>query len=1158
MIWTLTEPIESVTVTAEKDGVWIRSNSGSLASAFEDRGKVKTPLGHWLPLLVPQLLEQGFAEEDKYGIRIPYDQFVALDSAGITSFENLAPFAPFYIELSSSGSLGRSDFAYKVKYFSGLIQIASPERIGCFVKYLDKTYRLDLQTFSLIDQIQQFRGLSQLEKASQESLLRFSQIRGLAEGVGAQIDHFIRSNKVLIPPAIGIDLIEEEGGRISFAPIIEGVPPENLRKAFLQSPDIEDLFVDDGSGGRIRLIFTKEQQEALRRMTKVRHLGGQEKTKVLRNPAAVFDGVASVVDMEIGDFGPRVKGIGSFPFISQPVIQRSNTGIFDDPDFPCEMGQQRGKVNAGIICKYSDGSEEQVFFKTKDELIKFNHQVQSAHRAGEGLVNLDGRSIVIDWDFAKGVEEVVKRLTTSSAQRKDVGQDDSGKRYLLIYENDEKIEYEEPWTIEKIDQSLLNLPASLRDDISLKPHQLEGLRWLQINYLLEGKSGCLLADDMGLGKTLQILAFAAWLIENGKLTPVGSTNPDAAPWKPILVVAPIMLLENETWIGDIVRFFKNEGAIFSPWYVLHGQGLKNMRVPGKTGQEVASQCPLLDLDRLRKHRIIFTNYESIVNYQFSFASMKSDWSLVVTDEAQAHKTPKTKISHALKSLSPGFRLACTGTPVETRLLDVWNIIDYIQPGEMILGSSSSFTKIYEQPLADDPEGMSIVLDSLRRQLHYGRPTSFILRREKSKELVGLPEKTEHKIICDLSPIQREYHIDYLSRAHQGSDHPFALIQGLMRLYQHPALIPKYDPSAIADFKMMIEVCPKLDELLKLLDTVCRAGEKALIFTRCLDMQQMLATAIYEAFGQRVDIVNGAASRKETATSANTRKAMIHRFRTDNKLTPIILSPEVAGIGLTLVEANNVMHYGRWWNPAKESQATDRAYRIGQERPVKVYQFIAKDPMGEFKSFDEKLDILIERRRQMAADFLAPMPSEQDMHSELFKDLFGEVSPNSGGCKPLSMQDVRILPWDRFESLIAVLEQDKGVRAVVTPQSCDFGIDVVSLSSRTARLIQCKHRKNEDELELDVVNEVLNAFDTYRSRFFAGTGYNLKPVLATNGRITPTLADMCRQKDIEMIDGPRLSSLLGNKSFTHVDVEFMEATRLASMNQLADILVNDSN
>lgn len=1152
MIWKITEPIESVSVIAEQGGVYVKSDTGDLESIFNGEEKVLTSLGQWLPLLVPQMLEQGYAEREDGGIRISYDQFVTLHDEGISAFDDLVPFAPFCIELSTRGTLGRDDFKYQVKYFNGLNQIASPERIGCFVRHLDRTYRLDAQTFFLIDQIQLYRQLPSVEKTSSECLLRFASIRGLAEGIGAQIDQFIKSNKILIPPALGIDLIEEQDGRISFAPFIEGVPAENLRKVFLQSSDIEDLFVDDGAGGRVRLIFNQEQQEALRRMTKVRHLGGQDKAKVLRNPSSVFDGVAAAIDMEIGGFGPRVKGVGSFPFISLPVIQRSNTGIFDDLDLPGGGIQNLSKLNAGIICKYPDGSEEKVFFNSKDELLKFNQQVQSAHNGGEGVVKLGERSIVVDQDFAKGVAEIVKRVTMPSSQRKTLEQDESDKRYLLIFENDEEIEYEEKWTLDKIDKSSLNIPTQLKEGFTLKPHQEDGLRWLQTNFLMDGKNGCLLADDMGLGKTLQILSFAAWLIERGELTPTGSTNPDAAPWKPILIVAPIMLLENETWIQDILKFFKNEGAIFSPWCVLHGQRLKDMRVPGLSGQEAINQRPLLDLDRLRQHRIIFTNYETIVNYQFSFASMKSDWSLVVTDEAQAQKTPKTKISHALKSLSPRFRIACTGTPVETRLLDVWNIMDYLQPGE-ILGSASSFTKTYEQPLADDPKEMSGILDSLRNRLHYGRPTAFILRREKSQALEGLPKKIEHKIMCDLSPIQREHHIDYMHRARQGSDHPFALIQGLMKLYQHPALIPKFDPIEANNFKSMKEQCPKLVEFLKVMDMIKSKGEKALIFTRSLDMQQLLATSILESLGQRVDIVNGAASRKETATSSSTRKGMINRFRTDNKLSAIILSPEVAGIGLTLVEANHVLHYGRWWNPAKEAQATDRAYRIGQDRDVNVYQFIAKDPKGEFKSFDEKLDALIDRRRQMATDFLAPMPGEQDMQSEFYKDIFGEVIPNDGGGKPLCLDDVRGLPWDRFESLVAVLEQQGNVKVIVTPQSGDMGIDVVSLNGRQARLIQCKHKRYEDELGVEVVSEMINAFDIYRSRFFSGTEYSLKPVLATNGRIPKALARLCMEKEIELINGEALSELLVKKHCTHADVEFMEATRMISMSQFYNIV-----
>ena len=1150
MMWTISEPIESVYLTAEQDGVYIKCRNGSLFDAFEDNGNVLTTLGQWLPLLIPQMLEQGYAEQLGDDIKISYQQFVTLNDEGISAFDDLVPFAPFYIELSTSGSLGREDFKYQIKFFNGLNKISSPVRIGCFISHLEKIYRLDAQTFALIDEVQQFRQLPQEDKASSESLLRFASIRGLAEGVGAQIDQFIKNNKVLIPPTIGIDLVEEPDGRISFSPFIEGVPTENLRRAFFQASDVGDLFVDDGRGGRVRLIFNKEQQEALQRMTKVRHLGGQSKTKVLRNPEAVFDGVAGTIDLESGNFGPRVKGIGSFPFVSQPVIQRSNTGIFDD--FDSSEPKTLGKVNAGIICKYTDGTEEHVFFDSKDELLQFNQQVQTAYSCGKGEVNLGKRSIVVDQDFSKGLADIVIRVTKPSSEHNEPGEGDANKKYLLIYENDEKLEYEEKWSLEKIDLSCLTLPVALKADIALKPHQEDGLRWLQQNYLLEGKNGCLLADDMGLGKTLQILAFAAWLIERGELVPEGNTNPDAAPWKPILVVAPVMLLENETWINDIIKFFKNDGAVFSPWYVLHGQRLKNMRVCDAVGQEVTAQRPLLDLNKLRQNRIIFTNYETIVNYQFSFASMKSDWSLVVTDEAQAQKTQKTKISHALKSLAPRFRIACTGTPVETRLLDVWNIMDYLQPGD-ILGSASAFTKTYEQPLADNHEKMTEILDLLRKQLHYGRPTSFILRREKSQALKGLPKKIEYKITCDLSPLQREYHIDYMRRAKQG-DHPFALIQGLMKLYQHPALIPKLDPFAVDDFATLKEQCPKLVEFLKIINTVKLNGEKALIFTRSIDMQQLLSASIYKAFGQRVDIVNGAANRHETATSSGTRKSMIARFQSDKKLNAIILSPEVAGIGLTLIEANHVLHYGRWWNPAKEAQATDRAYRIGQERDVNVYQFIAQDPAREFKSFDEKLDALIDKRRQMAADFLAPMPGEQELQGELYRDIFGESTPDEGGGKPITLDDVRGLTCDRFESLIALLEQKDGIKVIVTPKSGDMGIDVVSLGGRQARLIQCKHKRYEGELDCAVISEVINAFDTYRSRFFSGTQYNLKPVLATNGRITSVVAGLCRQHEIEVINGAALSSLLDNRHCTHADIEFMEVTRLPSMRQFAELIL----
>lgn len=1156
MIWKIAEPLESVYIVAKQDGLFIESNGFELTYLELKFRKPLAPCGSLLPELVDQLFELGYAEPADKAIRIDYDKFVAMHEDGINAFDELTPWAPFYLELATTGSLGAANFKYQIKYFLGNKQI-SIKRLGCFVKYVDHIFRLDQQTYLLEERIQQHNDL---QTSSRESLIHFAEIKGLAQTVGAQIDQFIQQNKVLITPAIGIDLIEEPDGRISFAPYIDGVRREDLSRAFLCSEDVDNLQIDDAHGGRIRLVFSSEQQEILHRMAKVRKLGGQEKIKVLRNPQALFDGVAGAVDLEIGDFGPRVKGIGRFPFIVQPVIQRSNLGIFYDANFepqPSTDNKPKSKLNVGLSFRYQDGTEERELFKSLDELIDFNQRVQSAFQKGEGHLQFGDKSLVVDEVFARDISNLVKKFTFTLPAR-DLHREDSDRMYLLIYENDDELEYREEWeiAIKGIDQEKIYLPNALRPDITLKKHQIEGLRWLQENYLLNsmGRKGGLLADDMGLGKTLQILSFIAWLIEQGELSYANSANPEAAPWKPVLIIMPVMLLENETWIQDMKKFFNNEGSIFTPRLTLYGKNLKNMRIAGSVGQEALAQKPLLDMDELRKHRVVMTNYETVVNYQFSFATMKSDWTLVVTDEAQAQKTPKTKISHALKSLYPKFRIACTGTPVETRLLDVWNIIDYIQPGKL-LGSASDFTKKFEQPLSDNTDLLEITLKTLRDDLQFGKQTAYILRREKSQVLDGLPEKHEHKIPCLLSELQRELHIEYLMRAREGGEgnHPFALIQGLMNLYQHPYLIPSSHNFETNDFNETMTSCPKLSTMINILEEIRGKNEKALIFTRSRNMQQLLANTIFESLRQRIDIVNGAASRHETATSSNTRKDMLNRFREENNRNFIILSPDVAGIGLTLTEANHVIHYGRWWNPAKEAQATDRAYRIGQERDVHVYYLVAKDPRGEFKSFDEKLDALIDRRKKMAYDFLAPMPGEDELGEEIYSEVFKEPGQSGYPIKPMGSDDVKTLPWGRFEALIAVLEERRGNRVILTPQSGDMGMDVISIHEKQVRLIQCKHKRYGDELDIEVVQEVVNACDTYRARLFSNSGCNLKPVLATNGRVSSAMKRLCSQHEIEILSENGISESLSKFPCTIADIEIMEASRVASFKKVQEAL-----
>ena len=332
-------------------------------------------------------------------------------------------------------------------------------------------------------------------------------------------------------------------------------------------------------------------------------------------------------------------------------------------------------------------------------------------------------------------------------------------------------------------------------------------------------------------------------------------------------------------------------------------------------------------------------------------------------------------------------------------------------------------------------------------------------------------------------------------------------------------MPRYEPIEVAE---ALAQCPKLKTVLACLRHIRVKREKALIFTRTLDMQQLLAKVIDAQFGLHVDIINGATSRRGDTRSGNqTRRDMVQRFRDHSGFSVIVLSPDVAGIGLTLVEANHVIHYGRWWNPAKESQATDRVYRIGQMRDVHVYYPIATDPEGAFETFDEKLDALIQRRRQLAQDFLAPIPEEDALKRELFDDLFAvpdgvTAAPPS---QPLSPEDVRRLSPEHFEALVAALEERDGTRTLLTPDTLGMGGSMLSL---------CSHKRYASSsastpagiplLDASVIAEVVAAFDGYRARWLAALSLQrpLRPVIVTNREFTRQAQRAATECGVEVI------------------------------------------
>ena len=582
----------------------------------------------------------------------------------------------------------------------------------------------------------------------------------------------------------------------------------------------------------------------------------------------------------------------------------------------------------------------------------------------------------------------------------DAEQKKPAKKTLLIDTHDEFVrqDYREESEHARLSTApkLFERPNSLRSGFELKRHQEQGVQWLQTCTRIEDRKGVLLADDMGVGKTLQILSFLAWCIESGRFPDLSRSKP---PFRPILIIAPLILLETETWENEMKKFFSENGEVFGSVLPLYGPELKGYRRKDAEGREDIVAKPILNLDRIQRNQVVITNYEAVRDYEFSFAYCpggKSLWSVVITDEAQEYKTPNSKISHAIKALKPDFRIACTGTPVENRLLDMWNLFDAVQPG--LLGSAKEFAARYESRMEENLRETTFA--GLKTRLLYQKSNAFLLRRSKS-EVLELPKKHEHKIACTMSAEEIGKHqslADGMSGTKQ-SKGKLDLLHRFARVYQHPFLLESDgDEFSVEVLKASSS---KLREVLSVLHRIRALGEKVIIFARHKDVQRMLVRVLSDEFGKPVRVINGDTPRATSIRRAGieTRNSILANFRKLAGFDVLILSPFVAGVGLTIVEANHVIHYGRWWNPAVEAQATDRVYRLGQTKEVHVYLPILEDRTGQVSpTFDQLLDALMEGKKGLAEgalqkdDFLAPQMKEDELALQVFKSLENRSEP----------------------------------------------------------------------------------------------------------------------------------------------------------------------
>ncbi len=563
-------------------------------------------------------------------------------------------------------------------------------------------------------------------------------------------------------------------------------------------------------------------------------------------------------------------------------------------------------------------------------------------KSAEGLVMIRGRWIEAD---AARLDEAVAHWQEVQQEHPD-GVDFLAAMRLLagapVEAREHKILNEEvrPWTGLSAGPWLQDILSHLRDPATLpavsrpvgltatlRPYQAHGVAWL--HFMTELGLGACLADDMGLGKTLQVLTLLLHL-----KSAATSQKKSAPPSPPSLLVAPASLLGN--WMAEAEKFTPGLRVI-----IAHSSG----------GSE-ASAAILADLVKGRSERLhgvdlVITTYGLVARTE----KLRSlPWRIVILDEAQAIKNPSAAQSRAVKDLKARQRIALTGTPVENRLGDLWSLFDFVNPG--LLGTAPAFNRFLKTHSTD----VGVNFSALRTLV---RP--YLLRRLKTDKalIADLPDKTELTAWCLLSKPQAALYqrtVDQLAKtletveAKQRRGVVLAALMAFKQICNHPdqrAGQGSYDPKHSGKFQRLAEICQPIAE----------RQERVLIFTQFTEIIPALRQFLTELFGRDGLVLTG-------ETPIKQRRQLVETFQAPEGPPFFLLSLKAGGTGLTLTAANHVIHFDRWWNPAVENQATDRAFRIGQKKNVLVHKCVCRGTV------EERIDQMITDKKGLAEGVLA--------------------------------------------------------------------------------------------------------------------------------------------------------------------------------------------
>lgn len=1007
---------------------------------------------------------------------------------------------PYEIFVESDGTLTHNSFKFKYGFydFAPNGTRLKTTRNRAVIKVEENEYLLSENQFLLCQAIDEFNSLTESEKGNVTNLKKLSELKSLSKESGSTLEHFLNNQELFIPEKIKLD-IDFNNGVLEILPSVEIENAIGFTNTFDRLPTIQNVYPVSGSNGETtRVVISELQKTELQKVKAKRKVSDRNDIQeIVEHPELFFND--EEVDFTVF-YSDRVKEIGIY-----------------SPKFYPFASPYKSQWIPGIVIKDKVHGEKRIYFKSQEKLSDFIEQKENAVKE---------KKQTFQWEDAEiPIEEAEKFIKTAKKQfenpNKPIKQEKkTDHEVLIIKENAELTEFSNGNELpENLKHNFYSI-SNLENGIFLKEHQKEGISWLQ-SLFTENFAGGLLADDMGLGKTLQLLYFLEWHCQH------------CDDNKPYLIVAPVSLLEN--WENEYQKFFSPQNL---PLCKLYGSvSLTKENNLAKNQQ---------DAKRLQFKQIILTNYETVRSYQISLGLV--DFAVIALDEAQKIKTPGTQITNASKALKADFKIAMTGTPVENTLVDIWCLMDFAVPG--LLGNAKDFAKEYQKPLSDENTDIIALTEQLRNNIGV-----FIKRRLKRDVAKDLPTKHDNeksRIKKVMPTIQLNRYKQEIEMANNSElegvekrNQKLKSLWAVRDISDHPFLLE----SQILNFTSdeLIASSSKLQTTIGILADIKSKAEKVIVFADRRETQKMLQKIVYDTFGIFTSIINGdtPTTKQLEGKSKLSRQQTIDRFQADEGFNVIIMSPIAAGVGLNVTKANHIIHYTRHWNPAKEEQATDRAYRIGQQKDVFVYYPMAifpdemKDEEGNrLKSFDEILDTLLNNKKALASNTLFPTEQAELTPDELFGNIFGTKTESKP--KVQTITDIDRLNPNLFEATIAALYNKQGFEVYLTPYSNDKGVDVVVLKNGENYLIQAKQTKSL--VGNEAIQEICTAKKYYEDKFKG----QFKLLTITNNDYSSSAVILAKSNDIKLFNRGHLEKLVIENSITIQDINKIESQRMTKI------------